>query len=67
MAKDPKNRKKILKEQLENTLERLDEAQETMVHDNISEEEKEAIARKNRHREEQIAGLKSELAEYEDQ
>lgn len=55
----------MLKEQLENTVERLDEAQDTLRHDNISEDQKEMIARKNRHREEQIAGLKSELDEYE--
>lgn len=65
MAKEPKDRKKMLKEQLENTVERLDEAQDTLRHDNISEDQKEMIARKNRHREEQIAGLKSELDEYE--
>ncbi|HHU62212.1 MAG: small acid-soluble spore protein Tlp [Bacillota bacterium] len=55
-------------EQLENTRARMDEADDRLELSNMSEEEKENIRLKNKHRAEQIEGLESELSDgYDDE
>lgn len=63
MPRENKDRRKMLEDQLENTLERMEETQETLEHDDIPDEEANRIQEKQRHRKEQIAGLRSELAD----
>jgi len=55
-----------LREHLENTIERLDEAQETLEHDPVPTSEREKIIEKNEHRQEQITALEKKLNEYDD-
>jgi|GEM_PF-558357 len=55
-----------LREHLENTIERLDEAQETLEHDPVPASERERIIEKNEHRQEQITALEKKLNEYDD-
>ena len=60
----PNNKKKgaqSLQQQLENTRERMDEAQDRLEASNLPQEEQRAIKAKNKHRQEQIEGLESEL------
>lgn len=60
----PERRKKgaqSLEQQLENTKERMDEAQDRLEMGDMPEEEQERTREKNKHREEMIAGLESEL------
>ncbi|HHY10580.1 MAG TPA: hypothetical protein GX528_08450 [Firmicutes bacterium] len=52
-------------EQLENTRERLDEAQDRLEASSLPEEEQRRIKEKNKHRKEMIAGLESELEKSE--
>ncbi|NLM25117.1 MAG: small acid-soluble spore protein Tlp [Firmicutes bacterium] len=59
----PKNRKERDRQQIENTIDNLHEARETLMNEAVPEEEKKRIREKNRHREEQIASLKEELEE----
>ncbi len=63
--KNQSNKKKkgaqSLEQQLENTRERMDEAQDRLEASNLSEKEQRRIKEKNKHREEMIAGLESEL------
>ena len=59
----PKNRKERDRQQIENTIDNLHEAHETLMNEAVPEEEKKRIREKNRHREEQIASLKEELEE----
>lgn len=59
----PKNRKERDRQQIENTIDNLHEARETLMNEAVPEEEKKQIREKNRHREEQIASLKEELEE----
>ncbi|HHT37744.1 MAG TPA: small acid-soluble spore protein Tlp [Firmicutes bacterium] len=60
-----KNREAKYREQIENTLERLDEAEETLRNDALPETERERIMRKNEHRREQIASLQDNLDEID--
>lgn len=60
-----KNREAKYREQIENTLERLDEAEETLRNDELPETERERIMRKNEHRREQIASLQDNLDEID--
>ncbi len=53
-------------EQLANTRDRMDEAKDRLELSNMSEEEKENIRIKNKHRVEQIEGLESELTDGRD-
>jgi len=55
-----------LREHLENTIERLDEAQETLEHDPVPASERERIIEKNEHRQEQITALEKKLNDYVD-
>ncbi|NLM69307.1 MAG: small acid-soluble spore protein Tlp [Firmicutes bacterium] len=64
MAKK-KNREEKYRAQIENTIERLDEAEETLTNDALPERERERILRKNEHRREQIESLKENLEEIE--
>lgn len=50
-----------LKQQLESTKERMDEAKDRLEMSNLPEDEQRNIKEKNKHREEMIAGLASEL------
>lgn len=50
-----------LEQQLENTRERMDEARDRLEMSELPEEEQRRIKAKNKHREEMIAGLESEL------
>lgn len=60
----PKNKRiQRDKEQIENTIDNLAEAKETLMDDALPEEEKARIEAKNKHREEQISSLKQELEE----
>mgnify|MGYP000900380361 FL=1 len=62
--KQPEKRKKgaqSLEQQLEDTRERMDEAQDRLEMSDLPEEEQRRIRAKNKHREEMIAGLESEL------
>lgn len=63
--KNQSNKKKkgaqSLEQQLENIRERMDEAQDRLEASNLSEKEQRRIKEKNKHREEMIAGLESEL------
>ena len=58
----PKNRKERDRQQIENTIDNLHEARETLMNEAVPEEEKNELE-KNRHREDQIASLKEELEE----
>lgn len=60
MAKK-KTRDDKLRRQLENTIENLDEAEETLTDDALPETERERIIRKNEHRKEQIAALEDNV------
>ena len=60
-----KNREAKYLEHIENTLERLDEAEETLRNDALPETERERIMRKNEHRREQIASLQDNLDEID--
>ncbi len=64
MAKK-KNREEKYRAQIENTIERLDEAEETLTNDALPERERKRILRKNEHRREQIESLKENLEEIE--
>lgn len=60
----PDKRKKGVqspKEQLKNTRERMDEAQDRLEASNLPVEEQRRIAEKNKHRKEMIANLESKL------
>lgn len=52
-----------LKQMVENTKENIEAAKETMANDALSEEEKAAIARKNKRREESIKAFEAEIAD----
>lgn len=56
-----------LKQQLKSTQERMDEAQDRLEMSNLPEEEQRNIKEKNKHRQEMIAGLESELEDGYDE
>lgn len=70
--KEGPNKKKkgaqSLEQQLENTRERMDESEDRLAMSDLPEEEQRRARLKNKHREEMIAGLESELEDgYDDE
>ncbi|AEF94214.1 Small, acid-soluble spore protein tlp [Desulfotomaculum nigrificans CO-1-SRB] len=56
-----------LQEMVQNTIENLEEAHETLRNDNLSEDQKQAIRAKNKRREESIRNFREEIKdEYAD-
>ncbi|GAB6180983.1 hypothetical protein JCM14036_23020 [Desulfotomaculum defluvii] len=57
-----------LQEMVQNTIQNLEEAHETLQNDSLSQEQKQAIIAKNKRREESIESFRSEIKdEYRDQ
>ncbi|AQS59133.1 small acid-soluble spore protein Tlp [Desulforamulus ferrireducens] len=57
-----------LQEMVQNTIENLEEAHETLENTSLSEEQRQAIIAKNKRREESIRGFRQEIKdEYADQ
>ncbi|MGI6038246.1 MAG: small acid-soluble spore protein Tlp [Limnochordia bacterium] len=64
MGKKPHNKKErveYLEQQIENTLENLQEAEETLHHDDLPEEEERRVSAKNAHRRDTVEQLKAEI------
>ncbi|MFC7394935.1 small acid-soluble spore protein Tlp [Scopulibacillus cellulosilyticus] len=59
-----------LQENVQNTIENLEEAHETLHNDDLSEKDRQAILDKNERREQSIAGMREEIkdeAQYQNQ
>lgn len=61
-----KNNVERLQQMVENTKENIEAAKETMANDALSEEEKAAIKRKNKRREESIRAFEAEIADEQE-
>lgn len=70
MAKpdDRKDNVEKLQEMVQDTIQNLEEAHDTLQNESLSEEQKQAIIAKNRRREESIQSFRNEIKdEYRDQ